>query len=104
MAESKKDRHMPDPDSGVQGGGAGRRERVTGSGVYPASAGEAPPDAEIRTMAAWGQGSRGAAGYEDSGPSELSFSEEQLESIRRQEAEEKLRAERRANEEEEPGC
>jgi hypothetical protein len=58
---------------GVPGGGAGRRDYVGGSGVYPASLGPGniPHGAEIRTPAAWGQGERGAAGYEDSGRSEL---------------------------------
>jgi hypothetical protein len=59
--------------SGMPGGGQGRRDIVGGSGVYPASAGKAPEDAEIRTMAGWGQGERGAEGYEDSGQSELSI-------------------------------
>jgi hypothetical protein len=65
-------------ESGQPGGGVGRRDEVGGSGVYPASAGNAPADAEIRTPMAWGQGDRGAAGYEDSGQSELHFTEEEL--------------------------
>lgn len=65
-------------ESGQPGGGAGHRDVVGGSGVYPASAGNAPDDAEIRIQAAWGQGERGAAGYHDSGRSELSFSEQEL--------------------------
>lgn len=65
-------------ESGQPGGGAGRRDEVGGSGVYPASAGNAPADAEVRGQMAWGQGDRGAEGYADSGPSELRFSEEQL--------------------------
>jgi hypothetical protein len=41
--------------------------------VYPASLGPGriPPDAQVRTPAAWGQGQRGPAGYYDSGRSEL---------------------------------
>jgi hypothetical protein len=60
-------------DIGRPGGGAGRRDVVGGSGVYPASLGpdRIPNDAEIRTPAAWGQGERGPAGYYDSGRSEL---------------------------------
>ncbi|MGH7446843.1 MAG: hypothetical protein ACREK1_01215 [Longimicrobiales bacterium] len=65
-------------ESGLPGGGAGRKDEVGGSGVYPASAGKAPEGAEIRTPAAWGQGDRGAAGYEDSGESELFFYEAEL--------------------------
>jgi hypothetical protein len=64
-------------ESGMPGGGAGRRDEVGRSGVFPASSAEdASPDAEIRTQAAWGQGKRGAEGYEDSGESELNFTEE----------------------------
>ncbi len=35
--------------------GEGQREEVGGSGVYPASAGEAPEDAEVRTQGGWGR-------------------------------------------------
>lgn len=59
-------------ESGEPAGGAGRRDDVGHSGVYPISGDERPPHgAEIRTEAGWGQGDRGAAGYEDSGSSEL---------------------------------
>lgn len=57
--------------SGRPGGGAGRRERVGGSGVYPASGPMPPDNAPVRPMAGWGQGDRGAEGYSDSGRSEL---------------------------------
>jgi hypothetical protein len=66
-------------ESGMPGGGAGRRDTVGRSGVYPMSGGL--PDGrnpEIRTPAAWGQGKRGAAGYEDSGGSELVIRDGQL--------------------------
>jgi uncharacterized membrane protein len=59
-------------DSGMPGGGRGRIDRVGHTGVYPASDPDAPPDAEAQGMASWGQGERGAAGYEDSGGSEIS--------------------------------
>ncbi len=59
-------------ESGVPGGGQGRVDRVEPTGVYPASDPNAPADAEAQGMASWGQGERGAAGYEDSGSSELS--------------------------------
>ncbi len=59
-------------ESGMPGGGAGRREEVSGSGVYPASGPEPPENAPYQGMASWGQGERGAAGYEDSGRSEPS--------------------------------
>jgi hypothetical protein len=58
-------------ESGQPGGGRGRRDAVGRSGVYPASGGQAPDDAELRGMASWGQGSRGAEGYADAGGSEL---------------------------------
>jgi hypothetical protein len=65
-------------ESGLPGGGAGRRDEVGGSGVHPASAGKAPDDAGIRTPAGWGQGDRGPAGYEHSGESELFFYDAEL--------------------------
>lgn len=47
-------------------------DRVGGSGVYPASEAEnAPRDSEAQGMASWGQGERGARGYEDHGDSEI---------------------------------
>ena len=64
-------------ESGMPGGGQGRRDETGRSGVYPASSAEgAPADAPIRTEAEWGQGERGAGGYEDSGSSELNFEQE----------------------------
>lgn len=69
--------HRDDEESGTPGGGQGRRDAVGRSRVYPASASERPgPDAALRTENAWGQGERGAAGYEDAGTSELASSEE----------------------------
>ena len=81
MARKKNRERRPDPESGVPGGGAGRRDEVEPSGVYPASAGFAPEDAVIRNQAGWGQGDRGAAGYEDSGQSELNITKEDLEML-----------------------
>jgi hypothetical protein len=47
-------------------------DRVGRSGVYPASEAEkAPGDSEAQGMASWGQGERGAKGYEDHGDSEV---------------------------------
>lgn len=60
-------------ESGQPGGGAGRRDDVGKSGVYPASGPMPAGPAELRQPAAWGQGERGAAGYEDSGRSELVY-------------------------------
>ncbi len=76
MAKQNDDRRKD--DSGRPGGGAGRKDEVGGSGVYPMSGHNAPKDAEIRNPASWGQGERGAAGYEDSGGSELTMRDGQL--------------------------
>lgn len=59
-------------DSGRPGGGAGRREEVGGSGVYPASAPNIPPHAEVRTAAGWGRPNYRANGYQEARPSEPS--------------------------------
>jgi hypothetical protein len=59
-------------DSGQPGGGAGRRDDVGRSGVYPISGDERPQgNAELRPLGDWAGGDRGIAGYEDSGGSEL---------------------------------
>ena len=60
-------------ESGVPGGGAGRKDEVGRTGVYPMSGPHPPGDAPIVTPAAWGQGKRGAAGFEDHGESELNI-------------------------------
>jgi hypothetical protein len=66
-------------DSGQPGGGAGRRDEVGPTGVYPMSGGiPEGKHLEVRTPAAWGQGERGAEGYEDSGGSELVMRNGQL--------------------------
>src|SRR5205814_6900027 len=66
-------------ESGQPGGGQGRRDEIEKSGVYPVSAlEEASPEAMVHGEASWGQGDRGAAGYEDSGGSELIYLGEDL--------------------------
>lgn len=60
-------------ESGAPGGGAGRKDEVGRTGVYPMSGPHPPGDASIVTPAAWGQGKRGAAGFEDHGESELNI-------------------------------
>lgn len=58
-------------ERGLPGGGVGRRDEPGHTGVYPMSASEgASPDAATKGEMGWGQGERGAAGYEDSGSSE----------------------------------
>lgn len=46
-------------------------DQVGRSGVYPASGPMPSGNAEVQGMASWGQGERGAEGYEDHGDSEL---------------------------------
>src|SRR6266511_3440687 len=66
-------------ESGIPGGGQGRKDKIERSGVYPVSALEgASSDAMVHGEASWGQGERGAAGYEDSGGSELIYLGEEL--------------------------
>jgi len=56
----------------VPGGGVGRRDEVGRTGIYPLSADEgASDDAKVELEPAFGRGDRGAAGYEDSGDSEI---------------------------------
>lgn len=69
----EKEREDDRRESGKPGGGAGRKDEVGKSGVYPASGPYPEGDAELRGQAGWGQGERGAAGYEDHGSSELSY-------------------------------
>jgi len=65
-------------DNGMPGGGQGRVDDVRGSGVYPASGPWPKGDAPVRGMAEWGQGGRGAAGYDDHGESELNLGPEMM--------------------------
>jgi len=66
-------------ESGEPGGGKGRRDEVGKSGVYPMSGGiPEGKHLEIRNPASWGQGDRGAEGYNDAGGSELVYRDGQL--------------------------
>jgi len=60
-------------DSGMPGGGQGRTDKVGDSGVYPASGPWPAGDAPFRGMGEWGQGERGASGYQEHGDSELNL-------------------------------
>ncbi len=86
MSKRQKRKASGDPpvddsrrESGQPGGGAGRRDEVGPTGVYPMSGGLPPgKHPEIRTPAEWGQGDRGAEGYNDAGGSELVWRDGQL--------------------------
>src|SRR5436190_11755015 len=83
MAKAKVDEKKERRESGLPGGGAGRRdERLGRSGVYSASEPHPPGDARIVTPGSWGQGARGAAGYADHGESELNLAEVKPEKCR----------------------
>lgn len=70
-------------ESGEPGGGAGRVDEVEGSGIYPVSEmDKASDDAKVHGEASFGQGERGAEGYEDSGTSEIFYTDEELKKIR----------------------
>lgn len=69
MAKAKETRAKR--ESGMPGGGAGRKDKIGKSGVYRVSGPHPRGDAPIVGMASWGQGQRGATGYEDHGESEL---------------------------------
>lgn len=66
-------KHDKDRESGQPGGGAGRRDEVGSSGVYPMSGPHPAGDVPVVWPASWGQGKRGSAGYEDHGESELNI-------------------------------
>ncbi len=58
--------------------GKGRRDEVGRSGVYPMSGPHPKGPAEIRIEPGWGQGERGATGYEDHGRSEMTYTDGQV--------------------------
>jgi hypothetical protein len=60
-------------ESDAPGAGSGRKDEVGRSGVYPMSGPHPAGDVEIKPQPCWGQGERGAAGYEDHGGSELTW-------------------------------
>lgn len=73
MATRKTDTHNKKRESGHPGGGAGRKDKVGPSGVYPMSGPHPPGDAPTVWPGAWGQGKRGPRGYEDHGESGLNL-------------------------------
>ncbi|HEX2912568.1 MAG TPA: hypothetical protein VH186_17295 [Chloroflexia bacterium] len=77
--EMKKDSPATTPEdelkreSGLPGGGQGRKDEIGHTGIYPLSGPEAPDDAELVTMAEFGQGERGPEGYYDHGESGVTY-------------------------------
>lgn len=82
LARAQADAAHADParrDSGQPGGGTGRVDVTGESKVHPVSSGVDPNrHDQVVTPAAWGQGDRGAAGYNDAGGSELVMRDGQL--------------------------
>jgi hypothetical protein len=77
--ESRKKISKEEVESGMPGGGKGRRDEIGRTGVYPVSNPEgASPNAKIQPQPSFGQGERGAEGYEDSGESELFYYPEEI--------------------------
>ncbi len=72
MEEEKLSRSQEEKrESGVPGGGQGRRDEVGETNVYPMSGSEMPEGDEIiRTPGELGQRGRGLEGYQDHGESE----------------------------------
>lgn len=63
-AANRRDRpadDTPENQSGLPGGGVGRREVITGSRVHPPGTGTAPKHAETRAAAEWGRDPRDEA-------------------------------------------
>jgi hypothetical protein len=58
-------------ESGLPGGGQGRKDYTGLTNVYPASGPLPPGDARLQPMATWGQADRGPEGYYDRGDSEI---------------------------------
>jgi CBS domain-containing protein len=73
MAIHTIDKRKKERESGRPGGGAGRKDKVGPSGVYPMSGPHPAGNAPVVWPGAWGQGKRGAAGYENHGESELNL-------------------------------
>jgi hypothetical protein len=72
MANTQAQGTKPDDkrESGMPGGGQGRKDEIEPTGIYPVSEMEgASPDAKVQGEMSFGQGERGAAGYEDAGSS-----------------------------------
>jgi CheY-like chemotaxis protein len=70
--EAEMNAGEPARESGLPGGGKGRKDVIERTGVFPVSASEgASPDAQLMGQMSLGQGDRGAEGYYDHGDSEI---------------------------------
>lgn len=77
QSDSTQNQTAAGNDSGLPGGGVGRREEPGKTGIYPLSASQgAKPDSPIKAEGAFGQGDRGIEGYADSGDSGLLMGDE----------------------------
>jgi len=75
---TKTNPEKADPESGTPGGGAGRKDEVGKSGVYPVSEmKDASADAVVHGESSFGQGERGAEGYKDAGSSGVVYLDEE---------------------------
>ncbi len=76
-AGSRQSRRQGSPSSrveeGVRTAGLGRKDAVGKSGVYPATGPLPPGPGDVRMAGSFGQGERGAAGYQDHGTSEMTY-------------------------------
>ena len=83
MDKKKGSKAKDKRESGVPGGGAGRRDEVKPEGgIYPFGGTNSPSDAPIVPSGSFGQGERGIAGYEESGSSEITYLSSQPEKCR----------------------
>jgi len=73
MATHKTQKRESKRENARSSAAAGRIDKVGPSGVYPISGPHPPGDAPLVWPGGWGQGERGAVGYEDHGDSELSI-------------------------------
>lgn len=94
VEEPRRDRALtpredPRRESGQPGGGQGRVDETGKSGVYPASGPRPPEGTPVEWAGSFGQGERGAEGYEDSGDSNIEAVQDVLRQQR--EAEERER-------------
>jgi hypothetical protein len=68
---AKKETPQDKRDSGKPGGGAGRRDEVKGSPVWPGTGPYPPGDAAVKMGGEWGTNE--PKGYDESGTSEIFY-------------------------------